>query len=418
MASSRLPSIGPFNLGVNNRRPEFDLRTKEGTFLRAGVNVDISSTGSVKRRRGYEQIVSGVDCHSLFAGAAAAYFVDGTDLKKVVNLDTSPATTTLKTDMSAGRHVSYAEVGDSVYFSNGVTIGRIDAAGAHSLGCPSLVSEPVAAYAAGGSLPPGTYRLCFAFTNAAGEQSGTTFPITVTLVNTGAIAVSGMPESFPPGVVGLLIYATPLNSDALLHVMTVNVPTPTITLPILSYGGRCQTLMLTSMPAGDIVRELNGRLFTAVGNALFYSEPYAYALTNPERNYVVFDAPITVVEAVDNGLYVVADQAYWIAGDIADAELSPVLPYGAVPGSSGQVPNENKCWWMSTRGVVIGDQSGQVRNLQDDSVVIDKAGAGAGLFRETDGIKQVLTSLFSSSPSGAAARSYMDAEIVRKGTTL
>jgi hypothetical protein len=382
------------------------------------VNVDVSSTGSVKRRRGYASIISGTDCHSLFAGARATYFVDGTDLKKVMNLGTNPTTTTLKSDMAAGRHVSYTEVGDSIYFSNGATIGRIDATGVHSLGCPGLASEPVAAYAAGGSLQPGTYRLCFAFVNAAGEQSGTTVPITITLAAAGSIVVSGLPTSFPPGVAGLLVYATPPNSDALLHAVTLSAPAATITLPTLSYGGRCQTLLLARMPAGDIVRELNGRLFTAVGNALFYSEPYAHALTNPERNYVVLDAPITVIETMNNGLYVVADQTYWIAGDIANAELNPVLPYGAVLGSSGQIPHKNECWWVSARGIVIGDQDGQVRNVQEDNVAVDPAQAGAGLFREADGIKQVLTSLFSAGASGAAARSYMDAEIVRKGTTL
>ena len=44
-------SKGPW-LGVNNRLPDFALhKPKVGDFIRSGVNVDITNSGNIKRRR-------------------------------------------------------------------------------------------------------------------------------------------------------------------------------------------------------------------------------------------------------------------------------------------------------------------------------------------------------------------------------
>ena len=59
-----------------------------------------------------------------------------------------------------------------------------------------------------------------------------------------------------------------------------------------------------------------------------------------------------------------------------------------------------------------------MKNVQEAAIAMDVAQAGASLFREQDGKKQVIASLFGSDMTAAAAYSYMDAEIVRKGTVL
>lgn len=417
-AGGKLQNLGPFNRGVNNRRPEFDLRTKEGDFLRAGVNVDISNTGSIKRRQGYAAVLDGADCHSLFAVGGVAYYVDGHDLLKVTGLDATPAVTTLKADMAAGRHVSYCAEGDSVYFTNTAVIGRLDSTGAHPLGCPGLDVEPVATAGSGGSLAAGRYQVCVCYVNAAGEQSGTTWPQSVEVVN-GAITLFGLPAAFPADVTGLMVFASPLNSDLLMHVMTLSAAQVSLTIAApMVYGARCQTLMLDGMPPGSIVRQNAGRLLVASGNTLVYSEPYAYALTKPDENYIPFNAPITVMEPVVGGLYVVAEQAYFLPGDITSTSPVVVLPYGAVAGTGGHSRDSNTAWWMSQRGMVTGNAAGEVKNLQEDQVAVDPAPVGASLFRESNGLKQILSSMFNPEISGAAARSYMEAEIVRKGTVL
>lgn len=419
-AGDKLLGLGPFSRGVNNRRPDYDLSTKEGDFLRAGVNVDIGSTGMVTRRKGYTRLIEGADCHSLWSDGKTAFFVDDTSLKRASSLDTTPIVTELLADMARGRPVSYQPVGPDVVFSNGVTIGRLSSRGAKPLGCPGLNVDPDVGSGTGGSLPAGTYQLCFTLVNEEGEQSGSTPPVAVTVPANGVILIAGLPDEFPDGVVGLMVYASPLNSDLLMHVTTLATPAATYSIPVpMTYGARCPTLMLAPMPAGNIVREINGRLLVVAGNALYYSEPYNHALMNPERNYVVFGQDITVLEPAGRaGFFLVADKTYWIGSDIAGADLIDVLPYGAVPWTGVQVPDENACMWMSHRGLVRGNSAGEVVNVQADNIAVGKSAAGASLFREVDGHKQVLSSLFKSEQSGAAARSYMSAEIVRKGTTL
>lgn len=178
------------------------------------------------------------------------------------------------------------------------------------------------------------------------------------------------------------------------------------------------SLGLRPLPPGDILAFLNGRLYSASGAFLYYSEPYMFGTYNPGRNYIQFPAPITMVEPCQNGVFVSADQTYWIAGDPSVAELNPVLPYKAIPGTSGQVPNSNSCFWLSERGIVMGSQTGEVKNLQEDKVATGSADAGASLFREVDGVKQIIAPVFGPQDTVMAARSFFDAEVIRKETAL
>ena len=95
-----------------------------------------------------------------------------------------------------------------------------------------------------------------------------------------------------------------------------------------------------------------------------------------------------------------------------------MLPYKAVIGTSGQVPNSNNVFWMSERGMVVGTQNGEVSNMQENKVAVEPALVGASLFREQDGMKQMVASLFGPQQTVMAARSYMDAEVIRKETSL
>jgi hypothetical protein len=263
--------------------------------------------------------------------------------------------------------------------------------------------------------------VCFTQHNADGEESGSTVPQQVMIPSDGGkLDIAGLPSVFASGITALSIYTTAPNDGTLLRsrVLTDAVASYTIA-NINALGARCTTLLLMPMPAGSIMRELNGRLLVASGSTLFYSEPYAYGLTNPARNYVMFPAPITMIEPCQNGFYLAADQTYWIAGDIATATLDPVLPYGAIPNSSGTSLDENLCFWMGLRGMCQGDQDGKVTALQEANVITDDARTGAFLYRKHDGMRQALGGLFGTGvATGVSAASFIDAEIIRKATTL
>lgn len=412
--------LGPFVPGVDNRRPEFKMkgaREDRGDFLRSAVNTDISAEGTVKRRSGYVRRLVGADCHSFWSNGANTFMVDGTALLKVTGLPDNATTAQIRNDLTPGRPMSFVSAPDSIYYSNGQVIGRLTPSPA-AVNTPPLRTPP-SATAIGGSLPPGTYGLCFTHLDDTGRESGSTAPIYITLENPGGIRVAQLPTVFPAGAVATIVYMTSANDQILMRaVRTVSTPS-TIDIAVQpALGARCVTLLMRSMPPGDIVRYHDARLLVATGPTLFFSEPFMGGLHNPMRSYIRFAADITVMEPTSGGLWVCADQTYWLPGDVGSTELETKLPYGAVRGSSGAVPNSTDVYWMSPRGIVVGGADGTAENRQESRVAVAAARFSAGMFREVDGRKQIAQSLFAPEPNRMAAASYMDAEVVRRKVTL
>jgi hypothetical protein len=410
---------------MDNRRPQSKMqgnRDDKGDFLRSAVNVDLSNQGTLKRRRGFAQAISGTDCHSFWSDGADAFMVDGQSLYRINGLPDAPAKVLLTTGLVPGRHVSYARAPTgAVYYSNGVTIGRIDPTVRPST-TPSLTITPTVSFG-NGSMPPGRYGVCFSYIDERGEEGPTTRPTwidTTTATHDISLIISNAPTVFPTGAAALITYITKANDSTFLRAPPTRTPTASYSYGVTTLlGVRAPELMLSPTPPGDIVRFLSGRLLTAKGNLLSYSEPYMFGLVNPMRGFIQFPSTITVVEPTSGGTWVCADQTYWLPGlDIGKTSVAAQAAYGGILGSSGQIPNTNDVFWMSPRGVVRGTQDGQMTNLQEDHVAVASAAYAAGSFRETDGLKQFVQSVFSPQPNRMAASTYMDAEIVRKGVTL
>ena len=417
MTSTLKPiKVGPFNLGVNNRLPDTELVIpKVGTFLRAGVNIDLTTPGTLKRRQGFESALVGSDCHSLFSRGDEAYVVDGSTLYALSGDPAALTRTAVREGLSVGRRLSYTVVNDNILYTDGTVLRRLSGVQDFPVAVPMLSPEPTVT-AASGSLPEATYQVCFTYFDANFQQSGSTTPVAVT--GTG-IAISNLPAAFPTGVVGVMVYMTTPGGDLLM--LSQVLPAPQTTLNIVSppaLTGQCPTLLLKPMPGGSIVRHNNGRLMVAVGSTLFYSEPFSN-LYDPAKNFISFSSTINVLESLTAGFYVATDdQTFYFDGDITNSDARVVLPYGGVEGTGGTYPDKLRCWWMSPRGLVQADDSGEAKNAQENNIAMNPAHLGASMFREQDGIKQVVTSLFGSDTTGATAYSYMQAEIVRKGTTL
>jgi hypothetical protein len=410
-------TVGPF-LGVDNRRPDHRLAATErgrkaGDYLRNAVNVDLSASGTLTRRPGTTLAVAGTNCHSLWSEADARLFVEGDTLHA---LDHALAKTALRTGLTPGMRMSYCVAGTDVYYTNGVVLERLRNGVCVPAGVPVPNPAPTVTATNGGSLPEGRYQVALTRRAADGEESGSTVPVQVSVPADGVITVSGI----DCGTDYASVYLTPPNGDLLFRADVLPVGQTSLTIPVMpQLGGRCQTLLMRPMPAGHIVRYRNGRLLVAAGDALYYSEPYAPALHNPARGYIPFAARITVVEPVEGGVFVVTDKTWFLAGDDIDkADPVEVLPYGAVEGTGGRSPVGTTAWWFSTRGMVEGAADGSVKNLQEEHVAVGSAAAGATHYREHDGMRHLVSSLFGTEASVGAASSWMEAEIVRKENML
>lgn len=400
--------IGPFK-GENNRLPDFTLSGKEGAFVRSAVNVDLSGAGTFKRRPGVERVVSGTDCHSIWAIDDHAYYVDH---RTLYHFSADYTATAVLTGLTPFRPMTYADAGAGrVFCTNKDGLWRLSGASATLAGVAPPQGAPIATVTQDGSLAAGVYQFVVTLLSADGEESAAARPEQVGVPENGRIAFSGIPQ-----VAGhsTALYLSPANGEDLYRISASAPATVVVAVNPRTDRARCKTILLATLPPGEIVRYSGGRLLVANGDMLYYSEPFALALHNPRKNYVRFEAPIDLLEPVEGGVYIAAgNQTYWIGGDISAASLSVVLPYGAVRYSSSRSPNSNAVWWMSKRGAVIAGPGGEAKNVQEQNVAVNPSEVGASVVMETDGMRRLVAALFNQTDSRMAAQSWMDAEIVR-----
>lgn len=315
--------IGPFPLGMDNRRPDFKLALADGGHaLRDALNVDVTPQGTVKTRAGYALAESGVDCHSAWAPIGGAYglFCDSGDLYRI---DVADDGSTTRNQIASGygriTPVVYAQVNEAVYFTDGIRVG-----------------------------------------------------------------------SYHPGA-----GPTPRWLDAAPQVIG--------------------DVQFSPMPPGSCIAHHAGRLLVAVGAALIYSEPFTPGLRNEAKGWEIFPAPITCIAAVEAGVFVMADKTYFLPGGLPAQSLRSVLPVGA-PVQQPTYRDDGSVYWMSAKGVMSANSSGELSDLQSARLAIAVQGASATTYREHDGLRTVIAALSTPSSAAAGVGSYAEARIVRKAS--
>ncbi|RST54107.1 hypothetical protein [Variovorax sp. DXTD-1] len=409
----RTVNLGSFSPGVNNRLEPTRLgRTlpdrSKATYLSAGDNIDITSRGFLKRRRGYELATSGVAAHSVWGDETEGYCAIGNDLLHLEPTGSGLVPTSVLTNLPELTPISYARMpdGDAVW-SNGQRIGRLRGTSALPLATPRPAVAPSVSVIPGG-LPEGRYQLAFTELGPLGE-SGSTPPVAITLPANGGLRITGLGAN-------TMIYMTGPNGS----VFNGTFADGGDIVSLSNNGPVLRSLLLADMPPGSIVRHYKGSLLVAAGPALLISEPYYYGLFSPSKGYIPFPAPITVVEPCEGGVFVCADKTYWLAGGLLDTAPVVVLPYGGLQGSGGSVRTTDgqgtqQAFWLSPRGLVIGTPDGAAANVQEHALKFGNARAGATLFREQDGAHHILCARQEPArPVGAAAASFAVETIVKE----
>lgn len=419
MTASNPIRVGPFPFGENNRRSPRDMVEKtagqQGRFARAIVNADVHSEGRVTRRRGFTQALAMTDAMGAVEHADGALVIDNGQILFVRQQNGGLQAEVLGACVP-GRRPAFCDVPAGTLLSDEDTIQLItpeNAVRAWTLPQPTFSCTQTT-----GALPPGLYRVSVAYRADDGALHAAP-EVQAIDVTTGGILVSDLPSTFPSGAT-VVVGMSRADGSELMEVMEFSqdsAPTLPITLAVApSDGAEFWVAGLQPMPAGRFMDTLGGRVLSAVGNAVFFSEPFSGHVCARDRSYVLFEHPVTLLASLETGTFIAAGETYWLPGDIDGAEMLPQLPYDAVPYSLRAIPNQNKVWWMSEKGIIVGDQSGEVKNIQEANNVAPHAQAGASMFVEQNGLRQMLTTLFGAEQSRAAASSFMDAEIVRRNT--
>lgn len=180
----------------------------------------------------------------------------------------------------------------------------------------------------------------------------------------------------------------------------------------------------------------NGRIYLAEGRTVWATELYLYNYVEKVTNFLPFEADVTLLGAVGDGLYVGTTEGLWFISGPTFKEMkrTRVMDTPVIPGSMVEVPGELanppqvgldqdtsaqvSLLFMTGRGYCGAHDSGTCYNYSESKFIFPNAVSAAAFFRRQDGMNQYVAVLNSQGTPSDNARigDYVDAEIIRAGT--
>ena len=377
--------------------------------LSEAYDIDIDGVGAVRTRQGLTA-VSATASHSMWSSGDFCFVAQGTTLYR---MSSSGALTQVAT-LTSTRPISYMESNGTVYWSNGTDTGRIVRGAAKRWGIAPPVGQPRASVTVG-SLPAATYKYAMTFIRSDGEESGARTAATFELNAVGGIAFTSFPTSSDPDVAGFSLYLSGPNGTEMYHIGTF--PSSTTTVNHRNEATRLGVALdpeyAEAAPAGTIVEKLAGVAYVADGSVIWYSDPYRMERFRRGSRFLQFPGLVTMVAAVDDGLFVATESSTWFLGGTEPTTMKPsrVLESGAIPGTVAKVdsseldadddedtsPTRPSVFWMSTHGIIAGRSGGQVEKLTYDTYGIPVGHRGSALLRTDRGNVTYVSSVEGSS---------------------
>lgn len=354
--------------GINNVQPSHRLGDGE---LTEALNVDIGLSGELTRRTGFAEVSP--DCHKNLWRA------DGFMLA-TINGDLTAI------HQGGTRHIVYESLGSErvwyvdlpsgdVAFSNGLINGMTDGLTGKTWGAPTPPhSGEVMALA--GALSSGLYQHAITYVRTAdGIEGAPAYGGQLELDAGGGLFISGLPVEaghtinvyLSSGEDGFYL-AGSTQTSAFSHIGD----NTELVLP-------CRTEHLGPTPVGTVSAFWRGHTLVAQGAALWASMPHNPHLFDLRRGFKRFTAPITLIQPVDDGIYVGTEKELaFLAGTEFDKLAFVVAADGPVTlGSGVTAPGEN---------IKLGDGTGRGKAMLCivDGYIV--AGFGGGtVFSLTDG---------------------------------
>lgn len=396
MAEAPAPVTGlRFQAGLNNKARETAL--PEGA-LRVCTNLDVTNQGTLKTRAGLRALATG-DWHSLYSHPHGYYLCAvhdgwlgvwrGAGFEPLVEAVEAP--------------VRFTDLNGDVFWSDGQKTGRIDAAGvAQPWGLQPPAFTSVQAETTGG-LDAGSYQIALTALYQ-GQESGALSPEPVAVMAGGGIQVT-VPTA--PQPVQFSVYLTPPNGDssALFQVETLAGGASALIGSRQPPGKRLESLRAVKPLPADHLVTYKGRIWAASGTTVWFTDTLSPYWLFPEEGYYQFDAPVTLLEAAEDGLYIAAgERTYYLQGtNPMEMTQRPVMYAGAVAGcSTGAFPyyvliqedgmaRTRSCAWLSTDGVFcIGRPGGMISRVTDKGMALDVGSQGSLGFWQADGMRRFL----------------------------
>ncbi len=385
--------------------------------------MDIDDAGKLSLRPGSSKVHSGTIVKgSLWSGSDRTLFVESGSLWELIEWPVGTYTPRLVRTGVGNTRMTYLDLNGRVYYTNGVITGQMEPDGTDiAWGMPRPVVQPNLTQGQSGELAAGTYQVAITYISDTGEESGTGLAalIEVTADNS-SIILTDFPPS-PASVAFIRVYVSHVDGEGLYRIADLHPAAPSYEIDEVSNVATMllQTQFGMAPPPGEILEYHNGRIYIANNNILWFTEALRYGLVKPMKGWIQFPKRITVVKAVDDGIYVCSDKTYWISGvDTPQFEQRDVLPYGGVFGTGINIPNFDAVAWFSDRGIVFGGENGEVLNIMQDRVTPAKHEYGAMLWREHKGLRQIVADLWGGELNLYSAADYVVLETARGGVFI
>ena len=417
--------------GVNNRIRETepgavtDRRNKPNAslHLREAVNVDLTQFGHPIRRKGYDLLEAGYT-HSLWSDPSIGY---GLCVQEgwLCTLSATGVVTQLR-EIHAYARVSYAVVNQQVFWSNSLEMGRVDDAGSLHWSLPEP-PIPTLATTSNGAMSAGTYKVATVYVDEFDEEYGASETALIEVSEGQGFDVS-VAGGWPTEAQDLRIFISQPNGEILYETATLSTPlTLSISPGILGRGREVETRDLKQPKPGKIVRYFNGRMYIARNDTVIFTEALRYGLTRPAQGIYMFASPVILLEPVADGVFVGTKEGIvFLRGmDPYDITQTNVLSHAPVPNAVTRVPGEFMesgdssvpVWWGEDGAMVAGQTGGQVVQLTKDRLAVPMFSSGAMLYREQEGMAQVVSSLNKGGQISAMGASDSVVAEVRRNTT-
>lgn len=276
--------------GVNNVVPNHRIPTDQ---LAVVTDVDIGADNEIRRRAGRTLVTAGHH-HHLHQGASFMLATNEYgDLFKVGG-------GILRASLSGGR-VWYLNLPDGrTAFSDGLQSGITDGATTTEWGVP-LPPSIGSLTSVSGELAPGDYQYALTYVRLVdGLEGGPEYSNPIAVPD-GGVLLTGLPAQ---AGYAINVYLSSQNGGEMYLAGTTLTSSfsylgksSALTLPV-------RTDFLHPMPVGTVSAFWRGRALVAQGNTLWASMPQQWELCDKRRDFKQFSAPITLVQPVDDGIYV------------------------------------------------------------------------------------------------------------------
>lgn len=396
----QLQDLGPWVRGQNNLSEEARLAYES---FRASANIDVTDTGGIRRRVGYQRVVSVPGARGLWSNRHRAFYAVAQNLYSFDGQNS----VLLHTGLHPHNPLAYCAIEPTVYVTDGASGYAISPVGVvRRWSPPEPARQPVATALSYGGLTAGRYMVAVTHAYAGGTESGTSSSTVVDVPDGGGIQLADFPV--PPSDVNFRVYVSNANGTELFFYGAVPPTVLTVDITSRPLGRKLTTMFKSSLPAGQHLGYFQGRLYSASGNLMYWSEPMTYGLTDLSRNYVMLSSPFTMIAGLPEGaggMFVASEhRTLFLRGNNpAQFEQIEAYPYGVVSGTLTYVAasmlgmegeSHSLPVWMSRNGVFcVGMPNGKVSPVNEATFAAAVGNSGASMFRMQRGVPQVVTSM-------------------------